>query len=62
MHEALAELTRFARYERRAWSSQKKAMRNFSNIKFRLAPCATSKGSNISRQPEGEIWQNEPPQ
>jgi hypothetical protein len=35
MREALAELTRFARYERRALSSQKKAMRNFMNIKFR---------------------------
>jgi hypothetical protein len=35
MREALAELSRFARYERRAWSSQKKAMRNFMNIKFR---------------------------
>jgi hypothetical protein len=35
--EAVAELTRFARYERRAWSSQKKAMRNFMNIKFRQA-------------------------
>jgi hypothetical protein len=35
MGEAVAELTRFARYERRAWSTQKKAMRNFMNIKFR---------------------------
>jgi hypothetical protein len=34
MHEALAELTRLARYERRAWSLQKKATRNFMNIKF----------------------------
>jgi hypothetical protein len=35
MREALAELSRLARYERRAWSSQKKAMRNFMKIKFR---------------------------
>ena len=35
MHEALAELIRFAGYECRAWSSQKKAMLNFMKIKFR---------------------------
>jgi hypothetical protein len=32
--EALAELTRLTRHERRAWSLQKKAMRNLMNIKF----------------------------
>jgi hypothetical protein len=34
MHVALADLTRLARYERRAWSRQKRAMRSLMKLKF----------------------------
>jgi hypothetical protein len=34
LQEALPDLKRLDRYERRAWSQQKRAMRNFLNIKF----------------------------
>jgi hypothetical protein len=36
MQEAIPDLKRLARYERRAWSRRKRALRNFANIKSRL--------------------------
>jgi hypothetical protein len=35
MYEAMPDLDRLARYERRAWSRRKRAMRNFTEIKSR---------------------------
>ena len=35
MREAMPDLERLARYDRRAWSRRKRAMRNFMAIKIR---------------------------
>ena len=35
MREAIPDLKRLMRYERRAWSRRKRALRNFMDIKFK---------------------------
>ena len=53
LEEATADLVRLERYERRAWSRQKRAIRSFMNLKMivDMKPVATSDRSSHEQSP-----------
>jgi hypothetical protein len=52
LEEAAADLIRLDRYERRSWSQQKRAIRNFMNLRMTLDVQAVA----APDQPNHEQW------